>query len=165
MVATSSSPARLSAGLAAAFVHQVELESPTEGQRLAMLEALSQRLHLGMDVHLETVSRLTTVRDPAGRPTGPGSGSRDQVLDQRAETRSWISTQMNKGLGLSEDLRVEDSVGLVLKTFLISGAAVEQQDQAVLQRPCPQRTAAVGVDLLGVSDVSLLLPRASFWGT
>lgn len=88
-----------------------------------------------------------------------------QVLDQAAETRSWISTQMNKGLGLSEDLRVEDSVGLVLKTFLISGAAVEQQDQAVLQRPCPQRTAAVGVDLLGVSDVSLLLPRASFWGT
>lgn len=61
VVATSSSPGRLSAGVAAAFVHQVALQSPTEEQRLAMLEFLSQRLHLGMDVNLETVSKLTTV--------------------------------------------------------------------------------------------------------
>uniref|UniRef100_H3CHK4 Peroxisomal ATPase PEX6 n=1 Tax=Tetraodon nigroviridis TaxID=99883 RepID=H3CHK4_TETNG len=60
VVATSSCPRQLSAAVTAAFVHQVALESPTEEQRLAMLEALSQRLHLGMDVSLETLSKLTT---------------------------------------------------------------------------------------------------------
>lgn len=63
VVGTSSSPTRLSAGLVAAFVHQVVLESPTEEQRLAMLEALSQQLHLAVDVNLETLSKLTTVTE------------------------------------------------------------------------------------------------------
>lgn len=61
VVATSSSPARLSAAVSAAFVHQVVLQSPTEEQRLAMLGALSQHLHLGGDVSLETLSKNTTV--------------------------------------------------------------------------------------------------------
>lgn len=81
VVATSSSPGRLSAGVTAAFVHQVVLESPTEEQRLAMLETLSQRLHLGMDVNLETVSKLTTVNESCRR--SPRSWIRQQTEELR----------------------------------------------------------------------------------
>ncbi|XP_012708934.2 peroxisome assembly factor 2 isoform X1 [Fundulus heteroclitus] len=49
----------LSAGVVAAFVHQVEMESPTEEQRLAMLVGLSGELPLGRDVNLERLSKLT----------------------------------------------------------------------------------------------------------
>uniref|UniRef100_A0A3B5LYC1 Peroxisomal ATPase PEX6 n=1 Tax=Xiphophorus couchianus TaxID=32473 RepID=A0A3B5LYC1_9TELE len=42
-----------------AFIHQVEMESPTEEQRLAMLVGLSRELHLGRDVNLERLSKLT----------------------------------------------------------------------------------------------------------
>lgn len=43
------------------FIHQVEMESPTEEQRLAMLVGLSRELHLGRDVNLERLSKLTAV--------------------------------------------------------------------------------------------------------
>lgn len=81
-MATSTSPQRLSAGVAAAFVHQVALESPAEEQRLAMLEALSQRLHLGMDVSLETVSKLTTVmsRRTSHRPWTRQQSRTEEIL-------------------------------------------------------------------------------------
>ncbi|KAM4595637.1 peroxisomal ATPase PEX6 isoform 2-T2 [Fundulus diaphanus] len=49
----------LSAGVVAAFVHQVEMESPTEEQRLSMLVGLSGELPLGREVNLERLSKLT----------------------------------------------------------------------------------------------------------
>ncbi|XP_014186165.1 peroxisome assembly factor 2 isoform X1 [Haplochromis burtoni] len=60
MVATVCKVRDLSAGIMAAFVHQVAIESPTEEQRRAMLSSLSRDLHLGKDVNLENLSRLTT---------------------------------------------------------------------------------------------------------
>ncbi|XP_068444764.1 peroxisomal ATPase PEX6 isoform X1 [Clinocottus analis] len=59
VVATVCRPRELSAGVAAAFVHQVALESPTEEQRRAMLVDLSRDLRLGRDVNLERLSKLT----------------------------------------------------------------------------------------------------------
>lgn len=61
MVATVCKARDLPAGVMAAFVHQVALESPTAEQRRAMLSSLSRDLHLGKDVNLENLSRLTTV--------------------------------------------------------------------------------------------------------
>uniref|UniRef100_A0AAX7SJ28 Peroxisomal ATPase PEX6 n=1 Tax=Astatotilapia calliptera TaxID=8154 RepID=A0AAX7SJ28_ASTCA len=60
MVATVCKVRDLPAGIMAAFVHQVAIESPTEEQRRAMLSSLSRDLHLGKDVNLENLSRLTT---------------------------------------------------------------------------------------------------------
>ncbi|XP_030598773.1 peroxisome assembly factor 2 [Archocentrus centrarchus] len=60
MVATVCRRRDLPAGVVAAFVHQLAIESPTEEQRHAMLSSLSQDLHLGKDVNLESLSRLTT---------------------------------------------------------------------------------------------------------
>lgn len=62
VVATVRRPGDLSAGIVAAFVHQVELESPTEEQRHSMLVGLSRDVGLGRDVNLETLSKLTAVR-------------------------------------------------------------------------------------------------------
>uniref|UniRef100_A0A3Q3X0K5 Peroxisomal ATPase PEX6 n=1 Tax=Mola mola TaxID=94237 RepID=A0A3Q3X0K5_MOLML len=59
VVATVRRPGDLSAGIVAAFVHQVELESPTEEQRHSMLVGLSRDVGLGRDVNLETLSKLT----------------------------------------------------------------------------------------------------------
>ncbi|XP_045903125.1 peroxisome assembly factor 2 isoform X2 [Micropterus dolomieu] len=59
VVATVSRPRDLSAGVMASFVHQVALESPTEEQRHSMLVSLSRDLHLGRDVDLERLSKLT----------------------------------------------------------------------------------------------------------
>uniref|UniRef100_A0A3Q4GSZ7 Peroxisomal ATPase PEX6 n=1 Tax=Neolamprologus brichardi TaxID=32507 RepID=A0A3Q4GSZ7_NEOBR len=60
MVATVCKARDLPAGVMAAFVHQVAVESPTAEQRRAMLSSLSRDLHLGKDVNLENLSRLTT---------------------------------------------------------------------------------------------------------
>ncbi|TMS23327.1 Peroxisome assembly factor 2 [Larimichthys crocea] len=49
VVATVCRPRTLSASVVAAFVHQVELESPTEEQRRSMLTSLSRDLLLGQD--------------------------------------------------------------------------------------------------------------------
>lgn len=65
VVATVRRPQDLSAGVIAAFVHQVALESPTEEQRHSMLINLSQDLHLGIDVNLEKLSKLTVVLESA----------------------------------------------------------------------------------------------------
>lgn len=62
VVATTSRAQHLPAAVSAAFVHQVALESPTEEQRRVMLESLSQKFHLGMDVNLEQLSKVTTVK-------------------------------------------------------------------------------------------------------
>ncbi|KAK2817557.1 hypothetical protein Q5P01_025748 [Channa striata] len=59
VVATVCRPQDLSAGVMAAFVHQVALESPTEEQRCAMLVSLSRHQHLGRDVSLERLAKLT----------------------------------------------------------------------------------------------------------
>ncbi|XP_073327114.1 peroxisomal ATPase PEX6 isoform X2 [Pagrus major] len=59
VVATVCRPRDLSAGVVAAFVHQVALESPTEEQRRSMLVSLSRDLHLGTDVNLDRLSKLT----------------------------------------------------------------------------------------------------------
>ncbi|KAM4750262.1 LOW QUALITY PROTEIN: peroxisomal ATPase PEX6 [Anableps anableps] len=59
VVATVCRARDLSAGVMGAFVHQVEMESPTEEQRLSMLVSLSRELHLGRDVNLERLSKLT----------------------------------------------------------------------------------------------------------
>lgn len=61
VVATARRPRGLSAGAVAAFIHQVALESPTEEQRRSMLVSLSRDLHLGRDVDLERLSKLTAV--------------------------------------------------------------------------------------------------------
>lgn len=63
VVATASRAGDLSAGVTAAFVHHVSMESPTEEQRHIMLTSLSQKVSLGMDVNLEKLSKLTTVND------------------------------------------------------------------------------------------------------
>lgn len=62
VVATVCRPQDLTAAVVAAFVHQVVLESPTEEQRRSILVSLSRDLHLGRDVHLERLSKLTAVR-------------------------------------------------------------------------------------------------------
>ncbi|XP_018518723.1 peroxisome assembly factor 2 [Lates calcarifer] len=59
VVATVCRPRDLSAGVMSAFVHQVALESPTEDQRRSMLVSLSRDLHLGRDVNLERLAKLT----------------------------------------------------------------------------------------------------------
>ncbi|XP_071359513.1 peroxisomal ATPase PEX6 [Trachinotus anak] len=59
VVATVCRPRDLSAGAMTAFVHQVALESPTEEQRRSMLVSLSRDLHLGRDVNLERLAKLT----------------------------------------------------------------------------------------------------------
>ncbi|XP_049428068.1 peroxisome assembly factor 2 isoform X1 [Epinephelus fuscoguttatus] len=59
VVATVCRPRELSAGVMAAFVHQVALESPTEEQRHSILVNLSQDLQLGRDVNLERLAKLT----------------------------------------------------------------------------------------------------------
>ncbi|XP_070844214.1 peroxisomal ATPase PEX6 isoform X1 [Chaetodon trifascialis] len=59
VVATVCRPRELSSGIMATFVHQVVIESPTEEQRRSMLVGLSQGLHLGRDVNLERLSKLT----------------------------------------------------------------------------------------------------------
>lgn len=61
VVATVCRPRDLPVAVAAAFVHQVALESPTEEQRHAMLVGLSQDLHLGGDVDLGRLSQVTAV--------------------------------------------------------------------------------------------------------
>lgn len=63
VVATVRKPRELPAGVAAAFVHRVALESPTEEQRLAMLVGLSRDLQLGRDVDLERIAKGTAVRE------------------------------------------------------------------------------------------------------
>ncbi|XP_074485873.1 peroxisomal ATPase PEX6 isoform X1 [Sebastes fasciatus] len=59
VVATVCRPRELSAGVMAAFVHQLALENPTEEQRRSMLVSLSRDLHLGRDVNVERLSKLT----------------------------------------------------------------------------------------------------------
>ncbi|XP_062244204.1 peroxisomal ATPase PEX6 isoform X2 [Platichthys flesus] len=59
VVATVCRPRDLSAGVVTAFVHQVSVESPSEEQRRSMLLSLSRDLHLGRDVSLERLSKLT----------------------------------------------------------------------------------------------------------
>uniref|UniRef100_UPI0037E78E2B peroxisomal ATPase PEX6 isoform X2 n=1 Tax=Semicossyphus pulcher TaxID=241346 RepID=UPI0037E78E2B len=60
VVATVCRPRDLSAGVMAAFIHQVVLESPSEEQRHSMLLYLSRELPLGRDVNLQRLSKLTT---------------------------------------------------------------------------------------------------------
>lgn len=62
VVGTVCRPRDLSAGVATAFVHQVALESPSEEQRSSMLVGLTYDLHLGRDVSLERLAKLTSVR-------------------------------------------------------------------------------------------------------
>lgn len=59
VVATVCRPRDLPASVTAAFVHQVALQSPTEEQRLALLQGLSQDLPLGADVDLHRLAQLT----------------------------------------------------------------------------------------------------------
>nr|XP_057902091.1 peroxisomal ATPase PEX6 isoform X2 [Doryrhamphus excisus] len=59
LVATVCKPQELSAGVMAAFVHQVAIESPTEEQRDAMLGSLTRDLHLARDVSLERLAKVT----------------------------------------------------------------------------------------------------------
>uniref|UniRef100_A0A673CGI6 Peroxisomal ATPase PEX6 n=1 Tax=Sphaeramia orbicularis TaxID=375764 RepID=A0A673CGI6_9TELE len=59
VVATVRRPRDLSAGTMAVFIHQVELDTPTEEQRRAMLTSLSRGIHLGRDVDLGRVAKLT----------------------------------------------------------------------------------------------------------
>lgn len=61
VVATVCRPRELSAGVMAAFIHQLALESPTEEQRCTMLVSLSRHLPLGRDVNLERLAKLTAV--------------------------------------------------------------------------------------------------------
>ncbi|XP_041641110.1 peroxisome assembly factor 2 [Cheilinus undulatus] len=59
VVATVCRPRDLSAGVMAAFIHQVEVENPNEEQRHLMLVHLSQDLSLGRDVDLQRLAKLT----------------------------------------------------------------------------------------------------------
>ncbi|KAM3865344.1 peroxisomal ATPase PEX6 [Diretmus argenteus] len=59
VVATVCRPRELSAGVMAAFVHQVAVDSPGEEQRHAMLVSLSRDLRLGRDVNLDRLAKLS----------------------------------------------------------------------------------------------------------
>ncbi|XP_077381200.1 peroxisomal ATPase PEX6 isoform X2 [Festucalex cinctus] len=59
VVATVREPRRLPAGVAAAFVHRVALEIPTEDERRAVLTQLSGELPLDRDVDLERLAKVT----------------------------------------------------------------------------------------------------------
>nr|XP_023686088.1 peroxisome biogenesis factor 6 isoform X2 [Paramormyrops kingsleyae] len=59
VIATVPSPPELSPDVTAVFVHQVEVESPTEEQRRAMLVSLSVGMPLGKDVNLGRTARQT----------------------------------------------------------------------------------------------------------
>ncbi|XP_029374028.1 peroxisome assembly factor 2 isoform X2 [Echeneis naucrates] len=59
LVATVCRPRDLSAAVMTAFVHQVVLESPTVEQRQSMLVSLTRDVHLGRDVNLERLAKLT----------------------------------------------------------------------------------------------------------
>ncbi|KAM7008674.1 LOW QUALITY PROTEIN: peroxisomal ATPase PEX6 [Tautogolabrus adspersus] len=59
VIATVCRPRDLSTGVMVAFVHQVELESPSEEQRLSMLLHLSRDLNLGRDVDLQRVAKVS----------------------------------------------------------------------------------------------------------
>lgn len=76
-MATVSRARDLSGGVMAAFVHRVELESLTEEQRHAMLISLSRHLHLGRDVSLERLSKLTAVRTEAESNFYPTTETKD----------------------------------------------------------------------------------------
>lgn len=52
----------LSSAVAAAFVHQVAIETPTEEQRRRLLLDLSRDLQLSRDVDLDRLAKLTAVR-------------------------------------------------------------------------------------------------------
>ncbi|XP_061736750.1 peroxisomal ATPase PEX6 isoform X2 [Nerophis ophidion] len=59
VVATVVRQEELSAGVMAAFVQQVAMETPSEAQRVSMLSSLSQDLGLARDVSLERVAQVT----------------------------------------------------------------------------------------------------------
>ncbi|XP_048843762.1 peroxisome assembly factor 2 isoform X2 [Brienomyrus brachyistius] len=59
VIATVPSPPELSPDVTAVFVHQVEVESPNEEQRRAMLVSLSVGMPLGKDVNLGRMARQT----------------------------------------------------------------------------------------------------------
>ncbi|XP_061535323.1 peroxisomal ATPase PEX6 isoform X3 [Phycodurus eques] len=59
VVATICKLRQLPAGIAAAFVHQVALQSPTEDQRRVILTRLSRDVDLARDVDLERIAQVT----------------------------------------------------------------------------------------------------------
>ncbi|XP_034045150.1 peroxisome assembly factor 2 isoform X2 [Thalassophryne amazonica] len=59
VVATASRARELSSDVMAAFLHVVAVERPNEQQRCAVLAALSRDLHLGRDINLQHIARLT----------------------------------------------------------------------------------------------------------
>ncbi|XP_077427477.1 peroxisomal ATPase PEX6 isoform X2 [Vanacampus margaritifer] len=59
VVATVREPRRLAASVAAAFVHRVALEVPTEEERRAILTRLSREVLLDRDVDLERLAKVT----------------------------------------------------------------------------------------------------------
>ncbi|XP_061687061.1 peroxisomal ATPase PEX6-like isoform X3 [Syngnathoides biaculeatus] len=59
VVATVRKLRQLPAGVAAVFIHQVALQSPTEEQRRVMVTGLSRDLRLGRDVDLERIAQVT----------------------------------------------------------------------------------------------------------
>uniref|UniRef100_A0A8P4KA74 Peroxisomal ATPase PEX6 n=1 Tax=Dicentrarchus labrax TaxID=13489 RepID=A0A8P4KA74_DICLA len=89
VVATVCRPRDLSAGVVAAFLHQVALESPTEEQRRSMLVNLSRDLHLGRDVNLERLSKLTAVRHGSNRPAQTGT-DQDLITNDSSSSSSGV---------------------------------------------------------------------------
>ncbi|KAI3352687.1 hypothetical protein L3Q82_020153, partial [Scortum barcoo] len=94
VVATVCRPRDLSAGVVAAFVHQVALESPTEEERRCMLVSLSRGLLLGRDVDLGRLSKLTALSLSLPPPQGFVLGDLSALLVEagRSSCRRLISS-------------------------------------------------------------------------
>uniref|UniRef100_A0A8C2WH05 Peroxisomal ATPase PEX6 n=1 Tax=Cyclopterus lumpus TaxID=8103 RepID=A0A8C2WH05_CYCLU len=146
VVATVCRPRELSAGVAAAFIHQVEMESPTEEQRHSMLVSMSRDVRLGGDVNLERLSKITAVRQRSGgRQEEDLCSSGVTVLNQDfCSALKTLQDAQSSAIGAPKipDVRWEDVGGLqqVKKEIL-------DTVQLPLQRP----------ELLGLNRTGVLL--------
>ncbi len=59
VVGVTSNPSSIPARVQACFLHQLEITTPTQGQRLSMLESLGRSYHLAAGIDLIDLSRRT----------------------------------------------------------------------------------------------------------
>ncbi|EDO48602.1 predicted protein [Nematostella vectensis] len=59
VIATSSQPDSICSGIYASFLHEIKLESPSEQERLCMLQGISSVYSLAPDVNFEVLARRT----------------------------------------------------------------------------------------------------------
>ncbi|XP_028313489.1 peroxisome assembly factor 2 isoform X2 [Gouania willdenowi] len=102
VIATTSRARDLSSAVMSAFVHQVEMESPSEEQRLNMLINLSNELHLSRTSNLSNLAHLTAglvLGDLKALLVGGGRAACERLTntcdDQHLEEENMCSTGVN----------------------------------------------------------------------